>query len=63
MSDYRCLYPDCGWEGNSEDLKIENHGRHDIGYCPECGNDDIEATDAVGPDDYREQNPLERPSE
>ncbi len=58
MSDYRCLYPGCGWEGNKliEDLDGNM-------LCPECENDDIEATDSVSYDDYREQNPLERPSD
>ncbi len=51
MSDCRCN--DCEWEGEWGDLAIPEGCM--VTVCPECKSVDVEDTDAVGPEDYQEQ--------
>ncbi len=66
MPEYYCN--NCDWEGLLTELiddpneETDEEG-NDIMLCPECESADIEDIDAVGPDDYRTQNPREMPRE
>ena len=61
----------CGWRGKWEDvihsvsdMDAVIEGREERkDYCPVCHSEELIDLDAVGPNDYQSQNPLERTSE